>query len=195
MKNYILLPLFFLIMFSCTEVVKTVYGVKDPNLPVTDSAVMKFVRENNLTIENNYRPVSEPDYEKVMNVFSKRISDAILFDKTGKQINFKLNAKSCSEEIENLNQLNQATTFPYIPNSINQEEFSQLLDKISNEEITKDADYTLYISWASFMGKRFNKENTYLWEQIARNNKKAKIRVCKINMDLKNDWLSKTGID
>ena len=49
------------------------------------------------------------------------------------------------------------------------------------------ADFYVLIYWAVWTGK-LNKDHVKIWEDAAKNNKNAKVKVIKVNMDFQEHW-------
>lgn len=54
-------------------------------------------------------------------------------------------------------------------------------------ELEDNYDYYIFIYWAKFTGK-LNKDHVLVWEKQALENKNAKIKVMKVNMDIQSYW-------
>lgn len=52
-------------------------------------------------------------------------------------------------------------------------------------------DFTIFIYWTAYSGK-LNKDHVLVWEQQAKNNKQAKIKIVKVNMDIQEHWGEET---
>ncbi|MDR2206124.1 MAG: sterile alpha motif-like domain-containing protein [Flavobacteriaceae bacterium] len=169
----------------------TLYGIKDPNdNPQTNEMVTDYINKTELDKDFNFRPKKEDDYKGVSEYFENSYPEALIFDKNGKQLLYKINAEDCN-----------AGLFRVIPTltkdtklesgQLTLDELLSKLDKMDNNEKsleTSDYDYLLAINWAVFMGKKLNKDHVLEWEKLAKNNTNCKIQIIKVNMDLKKEW-------
>ncbi|WP_312422068.1 hypothetical protein [Epilithonimonas sp.] len=153
-KKLFYLYLLSLLLSSCTPILKTIYGVKNPKIESQES-LQKYMNSIDMNSENILLVKNKDVYKTVLKEFQKSIPEAVLFDASGNRITYKNETKDCN-----------AGLFSTIPNlrlndslkkeeGSNLKEFSEnLIDFKKNKiEDFPEADFYLFIDWAKFMGK------------------------------------------
>lgn len=184
----VLIPL---ILFGCSVVVKTMYGIKDPKIETKES-LFKFLSKKKLDTNNVYC-VSFEDFKPTLSLTNNKIPDVLIFNKQGKYIPYG-DEWACNASAFNfIEELNLDTIYKKTDLII----LDTLLSKFrtfDGEHITeketnkiKNADFVCIVLWAKFTGK-LNKTKVKEWEEQARNNKNAKINFIKLDMDFQEWW-------
>lgn len=184
MKN--LLFLFYIShLTSCQTILKTIYGIKDPEIENQKSIVKKAIQFNFDT--TNILTVNGSDFLEVFK--GKSIPDGAVYDRNGKYIEYKSTDSSCNAGLfQFIPSLNPSKKYNQ-PDSSNLESlFLKLRDLYGNQVKAPDsADYYLIIYWTVWTGK-LNKDHVKIWEDLAIKNSNSKIRVYKVNLDLQEYW-------
>lgn len=170
---------------SCTPILKTLYGIKKPDIETPASlakAHKKFGIENNNVVCVN------------SNVFlqtlkGQGIPDASIFDSQGKYIEYRQTDTSCN-----------AGLFQFIPDLSKDGNYKQpdtlSLQKCFENFHTLDgqkanlpspADFYVLIYYTVWTGK-LNKDHVKIWEEQAKANQKANVKVIKVNLDMQSWW-------
>jgi len=191
MKNIFLFVFLLNILFlsqSCSPIIKLVYGIHQPRI-LNKEKIDHFLIKNNLDTTNNLA-IKDKDYLYITNKIQMTYPEIMVFDRDGKFIMYK-DVKSCNASaFKFIDSLNAFKKYPTV-DSINLTSFEQRLSDLNgrNPIHIKDAtsDYFLLIFWTEWTGK-LNKDHTYIWEQNAKKNKNASIKIIKVNCDFQDYW-------
>jgi hypothetical protein len=191
-KTSIIILSFFLILTGCTTILKLFYGLKDPEIENRES-ILEYCKKKGVNMENLATINSDDYYAKLAN----GIPEADIFNKRGEYIEYRQTDSSCN-----------AGLFAFIP-ELHRDSVYRLTGKLNlNDEINKlrtltgeqfvlrdtyDYDFYVIMYWARFIG-RLNKDHINIWEQEASNNKNARIRVIKANVDIQ-EYYGDAGIE
>jgi hypothetical protein len=170
---------------SCQHILKKIYGVKNPEFE-NEISIKKTAIKYGLDT-SNIVSLNFSDFLEEIN--SKSIPDASIYDCKGNYIEYRVTDTSCN-----------AGLFEFIPNldiknSYNKPDSSKLdselkkfLDLNGNPlgEL-ESADFYVLIYWTVWSGK-LNKDHVKIWEDAAINNKNARIKVLKVNLDFQDHW-------
>ena len=177
--------LIILINSSCQRILMKMYGVKDPELE-NESSIKKIALKYQLDTTN----IVSLNSEYFLNELNGRsLPDAAIYDKKGNYIEYRAADTSCN-----------AGLFDFIPNlsigsNYNKPDSAKLdaeLQKFlalngNSLKSPETADFYVLIYWAVWTGK-LNKDHVKIWEDAAKNNKNAKVKVIKVNMDFQEHW-------
>lgn len=171
--------------FSCTSIMKVAYGIKKPKIETEESLLKKSQKFGFRT--DNLATVNETDYLHILQKCG--IPDAHIFDKQGRYIEYRATEESCNAGLFNyIPKLGIDTTHKYTDVTTLQAEIQRLRDLKGNAlPPLPEADYYVFIYWAAFTGK-LNKDHVKAWEDLAASNKKTKIAVVKVNLDIQDYW-------
>jgi len=185
MKIWILAIFILLLNSSCQSILKKMYGVKDPEIE-NESTIIKTAIKYQLDTANIVT-LNSKYFVKELN--GRAIPNAAIYDNEGNYIEYRAADTSCN-----------AGLFDFIPNlSIGSNynkpdsakldaELKKFLDLKGNSLNTPEAaDFYVLIYWAVWTGK-LNKDHVKIWEDAAKNNKNAKVKVIKVNMDFQEHW-------
>ena len=185
--KYLLVLLIF--SYSCNPIMKTIYGIKDPQVETKES-LNKYMNSISMGSENNLVVNKKGKYNIVLDDFKKIIPESVLFDSTGKRLTYKKEEQDCNAGLfATIPELTINSSLKEEKGS-NLEEFKSNLIYLDNEKSVGNlpkADFYLFISWARFVGK-LNKDHVKVWEKLAKDNPNAKIIVFKVNMDMQKRW-------
>lgn len=161
------------------------YGVKDPELE-NESSIKKIALKYQLDTTNIVSVKSEYFLGEL---YGSSLPDAAIYDKKGNYIEYRAADTSCN-----------AGLFDFIPNlsigsNYNKPDSAKLdaeLQKFlalngNSLKSPEAADFYVLIYWAVWTGK-LNKDHVKIWEDAAKNNKNAKVKVIKVNMDFQEHW-------
>jgi hypothetical protein len=185
MKKMYLLMLSALFLASCNAIMMKAYGIKDPELE-NEKSIKKSALKYDLDT-NNIVTVYSREYPKMLT--GRSVPDAAIYDSRGKYIEYRQTDTSCN-----------AGLFQFIPDLTvgtlyNQPDSANLASQLVKfrdirgnqlKEIEK-ADFYVVIYWAVWTGK-LNKDHVKVWEDLAKNNKNAKVKVIKVNLDFQEHW-------
>jgi hypothetical protein len=170
---------------SCQHILKKIYGVKNPEIE-NESSIKKAALKYGLDTANIVT-LNSNDFLKELN--GKAIPDASIYDSKGNYIEYRVTDTSCNaglfDFIPNLNVNNNYNK----PDSTNLElKLNKFLD-LKGQPIEKleSADFYVLIYWTVWSGK-LNKDHVKIWEDAAINNKNARIKVLKVNLDFQDHW-------
>jgi|GEM_PF-894195 len=170
---------------SKAEILKE-YGFYDPKVESTDSIIAAAVIHG---LDTNNIVTVEPG--AMVPLMKLGIPDAIIFDRQGNRLQVHSD-KACN-----------AGVFGFIPALEKQKKYDiqephaikKLLDTLRNMQggvlplniLDTSADYYIFLSWSAWSGK-LNDDHVKVWETKAYENKKAKLQVIKIDVDLQEWW-------
>lgn len=185
MKKYyfLIIPGFFLM--SCNSVMMKLYGIKDPEIE-TEKNIRKKALKYDLDT-TNILTVNSKDFPKKLNATS--IPDVAIYDRNGKYIEYRQTDTSCNAGLfQFIPDLNVGTTYNQPDSASLQAEFPKFRDmKGKPVNMPEHADFYVVIYWAVWAGK-LNKDHVKVWEDLAKNNKHAKVKVIKVNLDMQDYW-------
>lgn len=174
-----------LLLSSCQPILKKLYGIKKPDIENQTSITNKALKFGLDT--SNIVSVYSNDFPFVLK--STSIPNAAIYDRNGKYIEYRQTDTSCN-----------AGLFDFIPNlnistKYNQPEAETLQQQLSKYRDLKgntlkspeSADFYILIYWNVWTG-RLNRDHTKIWEDLAQENKKCKIKVIKVNLDIQEYW-------
>jgi hypothetical protein len=164
---------------------KKLYGIKDPDIENEKTIIKKALKYGLDT--SNIVTVNSNDFPSILR--GQGIPDGAIYDSDGKYIEYRQTDTSCN-----------AGLFQFIPSlnlndKYNQPESTDLKKQLNKFRDLKgntlkqpeSADFYLLIYWAVWIGK-LNKDHVKIWENLARENKKCKIKVIKVNLDIQEYW-------
>lgn len=174
-------------MCSCTKIVRIFYGIRDTKLETRES-INKYIAKKRLNPTNNYF-ISAEGYVPTFLQINKHFPEALVFDKSGRELRFKPEGKSCNGFIEPfLTKLTKEQQVSPV-DTFSLKTLTGYLDKEQNLDgiIAGGQDYTVVIFWFIPVGK-LNTIYVKKWEELAMNNNNANIKVIKVNMDFSKTW-------
>lgn len=190
MKIWIFAIFMLLLNSSCQSILMKMYGVKDPEIE-NENSIKKSALKYQLDT-TNIVSINSNDFLYELN--GRSIPDAAIYDSKGNYIEYRASDTSCNaglfEFIPNLSTNNSYNK----PDSAKLEvELKKILDLkgnlIKNQDaiLKGNADFYVLIYWTVWTGK-LNKDHVKIWEDAAKNNKNAKIKVIKVNLDFQEHW-------
>lgn len=184
------------LMTSCSPILKTIYGIKNPKFTDTETA-QKYLDKKGIKGNDVYFK-SVTDLVKATNNDFK-IPAAVFFNRNGEQIEFRTSVEECVNDITVfLNNIEQIDEMP-VKSGLS---LNQLVQHISdgNENpivIDKGADAIVFINWSTYMG-RLNKsvfEWTNIIQKIPNTNSELKVDYYLLSFDLLEKWEDKHLIE
>ena len=185
MKNIAIILFSTFLLLSCQPILKKIYGIKDPEIE-SEKTILKAAKKYKLD-STNILTVNSKDFLYVLN--GQSIPDAAIYDKNGKYIEYRQTDTSCN-----------AGLFQFIPSLNLNDQYDQPDSANIKTELRKfrdlkgielkslePADFYVMIYWTVWTGK-LNKDHVKIWEDLAKENKNAKIKVLKINLDMQEYW-------
>ena len=164
---------------SCGLVVGWVYGVKKPS-SVTYEELIRF--------KNDVISQSDPVcFAKIESDTDWSVPEPFLFDAQGNAIDFR-NPENpgCSAPLSNFITHLQRNPKPIKHGLENMASFIRSIYKSpcgDSAFVTEDADYHLFITWATWTGKLVYHQRVREWLQAAHHNKEVRVAVYLVNMD------------
>ena len=185
LKTTLLLTTSFLLLQSCSTIMKKMYGIKNPEIE-NEQTIKKQALKYDLDTSNIVTVYSQ---STVSAISAYGIPNAAIYDGNGKYIEYRQNDTACN-----------AGLFQFIPdlkltNSYNKPDSLDLKGELAKyrdmkgnalSEVGK-ADFYVLIYWAVWTGK-LNKDHVKIWEDLAKNNKNCKIEIIKVNLDFQEYW-------
>jgi len=190
MKNLFIALILMILNSSCQSILMKMYGIKDPEIE-NENSIKKIALKYKLDT-TNIVCINSKDFLYELN--GRSIPDAAIYDSKGNYIEYRAFDTSCNaglfEFIPNLNTKNSYNKPDYAKLEVELNKFLDLRGKlIENPEAIwrASADFYVLIYWNVWTGK-LNKDHVKVWEDAAQNNKNAKIKVIKVNLDLQEHW-------
>jgi len=162
-------------------------GVKKPKIE-NEKSLTKYLKKKGLRTDNLFA-FDKTDY-LYMNSIVNGAPDILIFTSEGKLIKYKPDTSCNASAFSFLESVNTKMKFDYIDSISFEDCFSRLRDLNGNPVVIQKSDNTdfyLIIFWARFIG-RLNKDHVKIWEEVARNNSNAKIKIFKVNKDIQEWW-------
>ena len=185
MKNLITLVAMMLLLSSCNKLIFVFYGVKKPAIE-KEKSIRKMALKHHLDTANI---ITVKCAHYIKEIKGKGIPNASIFDAQGNYIEYRSNDTACN-----------AGLFGFIPQLSTQNTYNKTgvttlgkeLDKyttIKGDSLTapEPADFYMLIYWTVWSG-RLNKDHVKIWEDLAKQNTQARIKVYKANLDLQAHW-------
>ena len=161
------------------------YGIKKPDI---ESPATLAKAHNKFGIDNdNVVCVNSRDF--LLTLKNQGIPDASIFDRNGKYIEYRQTDTSCN-----------AGLFKFIPDLSKDGQYQQpdtlslqnLFEKFytlngKKASYPSEADFYVLIYYTIWTGK-LNKDHVKIWEELAKANQKAKVKVVKVNLDMQSWW-------
>src|SRR5690606_12876697 len=191
MKNLLFILTTTILLTGCSPILKTVYGIKNPQLTTTEKT-KAFLNKKNIEGEDIYFKNAKY-FAKIANA-SFQIPGAIFYNKNGQEVVFRNTAKECTNDItlfiENISTIN---TLPTKEGLHLNEVLQYGVDSNGNSiTIDKDADAIVFINWSTYMGK-LNK-TVFEWTDIIQKMPKdsnVKVDYYLLSFDLLEKWEDK----
>ncbi len=172
MKNVtiVLISMLFATFQSCNTIAKKVYGIKNPEIETVES-IEKYLSSIDVSSENNVYCKDILSYKTVLDIFGKKLPEAILFNSEGKMLTYKKNNQDCNAGLfETIPSLSKNSNLQILEGNDIQAFTTYLVDRNSLKfRNLPKADYFLFINWAKYMGK-LNKDHVKVWEELANKN-------------------------
>lgn len=185
MKKLIALTVLAFMLSSCNKLIFVFYGVKKPAIE-KEKSIRKMALKHHMDT-TNIITVKCADYVK--EIKGKGIPNASIFDAQGNYIEYRSNDTACN-----------AGLFGFIPQLSTQNTYNKPGTTTLSKELSKyttingdsistptPADFYVLIYWTVWSG-RLNKDHVKIWEDLAKQNTQAKVKVYKANLDLQAHW-------
>ena len=190
MKKIVLLLLPLLAFVGCRPAIKMVYGIHQPRVE-NQKSINKFIEKKELADDNNYSLPFDEYVSRLQRM--KKLPSIYIFDKQRNNLPFisKKDSTTCNASSYDFVSMLDPKYEYEIDSAIHYTDHAKYLVDLTGKasEITppEDADYVVFVYWATFMGK-VNKQQTKRWEEAVKGNSNAKIAVYKVNMDFQEHW-------
>lgn len=185
MKKYLSLGLLYMSLASCNPIMMKLYGIKDPELENE-----KSIRKSALKYDLDTTAILTVTSTEFLDKISKTgIPDVAIYDRNGKYIEYRQTDTSCNAGLfQFIPDLKTGANYHQPDSASLEKEWAKFRDLKGNRVAKpEEADFYVLIYWAVFAGK-LNKDHVKVWEDLAKNNKNAHIKVIKVNMDMQEYW-------
>ena len=182
--------LLFIAMFlsNCKAIIMKVYKIKSPEIE-NKSSILKSANRYKLDTTNIFTVSSEYYLKKLKE--SDGIPNASVYDARGNYIEYRKTDTSCNAGLfEFIPKLKLDTVLNYKTKETLQNELTKFRDLDGNilaNILDKNYDFYILIFNTVWTGN-LNKDHVKVWEDLAKNNTKSKIKVFKINLDIQEYW-------
>lgn len=188
LKQLFVLTFMITLASSCRPIMLKLYGIKNPDIE-NRKTVQKKAKKFGLDTANIVT-VKSGNFLKAMKD-AGGIPDAAIFNSEGEYIEYRSTDTSCN-----------AGLFGFIPDlkrggvyrktgktSLKAElsTWNDLSGKSFDQANLKPADFYVLIYWTVWTG-RLNKDHVKVWENLAKDNKQARVEVIKVNLDFQEYW-------
>jgi hypothetical protein len=185
MKSTLIWVIMALLLTSCQAILLKMYGFEDPDIETEQSILAKAAKFKLDT--THIVTVHSKDFLEVLK--GQSIPDGAVYDAYGKYIEYRKTDSTCNAGLFRfIPELDPAGDYRKTDRPGLQEELAKFRD-LKGQPLGDPgkADFYLLIYWTVWTGK-LNKDHVKVWEELAGKNKKANIRVIKVNLDLQSYW-------
>lgn len=172
-------------LVSCKAIAMKMNGMTDPQLETAQTIREKAHAFGMDT--TNIVTVNSKDFPNELK--RSGIPDALIYDRNGKYIEYRLTDTSCNAGLFQLiPDLKLNATYNQ-PDAISLDElWKKYLDLNGNTlKAVEPSDFYVLIYWTAWSGK-LNKDHVKVWEDLAKANTNCSIKVVKVNLDLQDHW-------
>jgi hypothetical protein len=167
------------------------YRIKNPDIE-NSQTILKSANRYKLDTMNFYT-VSSKFYLKKLKE-ADGITNASIYDSKGEYIEYRKTDTSCNAGLFNfIPNLKVDTLFKKGTKENLKNEYDKYRDLFGNsisDLIDNNHDFYLVIYQSVWTGN-LNKDHVKVWEDLAKNNRKSRIKVVKINLDIQQYWDSR----
>jgi len=172
------------------SVLKLIYEIHDPAVE-NSQTILKAAQKYKLNTEALV-VVAPQHFQSMLKAYNASIPDALILDRQGNYITYRITPQACNANLFSfIPALEKDGRYTITGKTDLQEEMRKFRDLKGNELgytfLNPHADYYVFISWATFIGK-LNKDHVKVWEDLASGNLKANIQVINVNMDVQQWW-------
>jgi len=186
-KIYLFLFASVIFLNSCQLVLKTYYGIREPEVE-NEKSIVQYLKRKHIEANNIYT-VNKADYIEIIEQI-KGVPEILIFDKNGRNIIYKEKGQCNSYAFDFIEQLSTGMTLKY-NDSLKLDDCLLKLKDFEGKSViiskNKDIDYYIFIFWVRYSG-RLNKNHVKIWEEQAKKNARANIKVLKVNLDQQKWW-------
>ncbi len=180
-----LLSLLMLQLGACTPLLKTLYGIKKPDIESKES-IGKSNRKWGLD-ENNVVCLGSDQFLSTMR--NQGLPDASIFNHEGKYIEYRQTDTSCNAGLfQFIPNLQKGASYT-MPDTLTMQALFSRFYTLDGQKasLPEPSDFYVLIYQTVWTGK-LNKDHVKIWEDQAKANQKAKVKVIKVNLDLQSWW-------
>lgn len=180
-----LVIMFCMALTSCQTVMKKMYGIKNPDVE-SEKNILKKAGKYGLDQDN----IVTVNIEDFLGKLQKQgIPDCSIYDAKGRYIEYREADTSCNAGLFGVIPALRLNAEYRQPDTLTlQQEFMKFRDLKGNPvTIEEGYDFYLLIYWTVWAG-RLNKDHVKVWEDLAKENKQARIKVVKVNLDFQESW-------
>lgn len=180
-----------LLLSSCRFVMMKMYGIKNPGVE-NEKSIRKTALKYGLDTAALVT-INAADFGPTIKQISG-IPDAALFDSAGRYIEYRQSDTACNAGLFGfIPGLSPKGNYNYTDKTTLSTELKTLRTLKGQplaEGIEGKADFYLLIYWTAYAG-RLNKDHVKVWQDLAAQNKQAKIKVIEVNLDFQEHWPEK----
>jgi hypothetical protein len=167
------------------------YGIKKPDVE-NEKSIRKTALKYGLDTATLVT-INAADFGPTIKEISG-IPDAALFDSAGKYIEYRQSDTACNAGLFGfIPGLSSKGSYNYTGKTTLAEEL-KTLRTLKGQPLAAGmegkADFYLLIYWTAYAG-RLNKDHVKAWQDLAAQNKQAKIKVIEVNLDFQEHWPEK----
>ncbi len=174
-----------ILISSCTPILKKLYGIKKPDIESRES-IEKSFRKWGLD-ETNVVCVRSDQFLSTLR--NQGLPDASIFDHEGKYIEYRQTDTSCNAGLfQFIPDLQKGASYKR-PDTLSMQALFTRFYMLDGQkaQLPEPADFYVLIYQTIWTGK-LNKDHVKIWEDQAKANQKAKVKVIKVNLDLQAWW-------
>lgn len=173
---------------SCKAIIMKAYKIKNPAIENKES-ILKCANKYKLDTTNIFTSSSQIYLKKLKE--ADGIPNAAIYDSKGNYIEYRETDTSCNAGLFSfIPKLKVDTAFKMGKRETLQNEILNYRDldgKELHNFIDDSNDFYLIIYQTVWTGN-LNKDHVKIWEDLAKSNKKSKIKVIKLNLDIQEYW-------
>lgn len=174
------------VLVGCSPLAKVIYGIKDPNQPVTKEVVLKFAEEHQLDTERIAFPSNyDTSLVTLLKLFGS-VPEVIIFNKDGNRVLYKPEDLNCNASVEDFISALSSKSHVTVDSTMQLSDVTSLILLNDREApaLGKSADYFIFISWATWMGSKNYDEHERRWMEAIIDNRAVLIEAKCICFDL-----------
>lgn len=183
--RWLLVCVFF---WSCTGVVKTLYGVKEPKIEPAES-LNSYLSEVGVGDTANSYYCKDTAALYAIFKFSGGVPDILAFAANGASVTYKANEEQCNGMVSEF--IAKKENFTSVASDVKDSSWLKFQNLIVPIHITNKTSGlkqgVVYIIWAKWIGRKLNKQKTVSWvNEIKSSN--SNVTVAFLNVDFIKQW-------
>jgi len=172
------------------SIVKKIYGIQQPKLENAQS-ILNTAKKYHLNT-SCLVTVALSDFLNMKKDFNNGIPEALIFDRQSNYIEYKPTDSSCNGNLSDfIHAMHKNGRYKMSGKTTLNKEMVKLRDIQGNQLVSTyldpTADFYILVAWTVFAG-RLNRDHVKVWETLALSNKKAKVQIIEVNLDVQKWW-------